>query len=108
MHGFHKGLEARVRKLEEAIPDPPPTAEEVAAADARRAELCRASLDGVPAERLDLNGEEEVVMYQYMLGVAAPVYRELIAAGVIDAETGRPLGGAAPDDQGDEEPRTRH
>ena len=107
MHGFHRGLEARIRKLEGAIPEPPPTAEEVAAADARRAELCRTSLDGVPAEALDL-AEVEREHYRYMLDVAGPVYQSLIDEGILDPETGRPIGEAAPDEfQGDEEPRTR-
>ena len=78
----------------------PPTPEEVSAADARRAELCRASLDGVPAERLELNGEEESELYE-LICQYAPVYLELIADGTISGETGETLGTEAPD--GDED-----
>ena len=104
MHNLNRSLESRLRNLEREMSTRyvPPTPEEVAAADARREELCRASLDGVPAEALDLDPEERE-RYEYMLDVAAPAYRGLIAEGSLNPD-GTAAGEPAPDDlQGDEE-----
>ena len=103
MHGWHRGVERRIEELERRLGSypTPPTPEETA----RRLELCRASLAGVPPENEALAlTEGEAAKYRYMLTLAAPVYQSLFEDGILDPETGKPLGAEAVDesDQGDD------
>ena len=109
MFRFNRALSRRVEELARkwaSIPEPV-SPEEKARRDARREELIAASLEGrrpVP----DLRDRDEAQRFEKMREYAS-VFREMIDEGILDAETGQPVGPPAPDhdDQGDEEPRTR-
>jgi hypothetical protein len=108
LHNFNRTLRARFERLvrEWARIPIPPTEVEVARADARRKELVTAALEGRRPN--DLRDGDEAQRFDKIRGYA-PIFQELIDDGILDADTGQPVGPPAPDhdDQGDEDAATR-
>ncbi|MDP9477554.1 MAG: hypothetical protein M3R38_18025 [Actinomycetota bacterium] len=85
MHGFTRGLERRLKALEQrlgTVVEP-----ETAAATNRRAELCRAALAGEIPE--DLRESEKLTFSRIVASV--PIFEELRDEGIIDGH-GEPAG----------------
>ena len=101
MHGFHRGIERRLRALEARLGTIPAT--ETADQTARRLVLCRYALRGeTPA---DLTATEVPVFEKIVASV--PIFSELVHEGLVD-DHGEAAGAVDPldeteDDLGDDE-----
>ncbi|MDP9437758.1 MAG: hypothetical protein M3P49_03285 [Actinomycetota bacterium] len=88
MHRLARGYDARLRRLEAAIPPFPPTPEEIECVESRRLELCRAGLNAVEPEDLS-EGERELFE---KIQKSASIFLELVHEGLV-SWSGGPGGG---------------
>ncbi len=95
MDRLARGYDARLRRLNKAIPPIPPTPEELTRVDARRMELCAAAL--ADRDESDLNLDEREQKLYARIRQHAPVLQELLAEGIVTA-SGQPGGADLPED----------